>query len=616
MKLFVNTMIFIALLAGILLMLPNPEVSGTNNTEAAAEYDSTTENSLHLTNITLFDGQDWHENSALFIIDGLISDPTSNQSTDQDSLPIIDGKNGFIIPGLIDAHTHTWGTALQEALVFGVTTELDMFSELNFAQQARLSRNLIEKTTQADFYSAGTLITSPGGHGTQFGFAIPTIDDAALAEQFVSERINEGSDYIKIVYHHEDEYYGLTSISKELLTALIKATHKYEKLAVVHISDHQAAVDAVEAGADGLVHTFGDQLIDEDLLFAMKQRGVFIIPTLSVIASMAQSSHSVELGADENLSQMLSDSSKNGLKPFSNLTAHPATLATAIENTRLMHDYGIVVLAGSDAPNPGTAHGISMHGELELLNQAGLSPTAALKAAGSLAAKQFPIGQRGVLTVGAKADFIWLTADPRTDIKHTRKIEGVWKNGYLVEAKKSSQPSQSHSLTLPDAGLLSDFSAAALKSSMGTDFIHTSDQMMQGNSTAAVSWTDSGCHGGGLLVEGEIKAGFPYAWSGAFLPFSKNMEKALNLESAHSIDFNVSGHPGSYQLMVFTLNNMQPVQLPFEITDQCLPVSFNISAHPVVDWNNVTGLAWVADRSRLKPALASFAFKLDNIVIK
>ena len=94
------------------------------------------------------------------------------------------------------------------------------------------------------------------------------------------------------------------------------------------------------------------------------------------------------------------------------------------------------------------------------------------------------------------------------------------------------------------------------------------------------------------------------------------MDQVLDLQSMQSIDFTVSGTPGTYQMMVFTLNTMQPVQLPFAITEQCQVRSFVLSEHPEVDWKIVTGLAWVADRSRLQPGLASFAFNLDNVVIQ
>jgi hypothetical protein len=51
-----------------------------------------------------------------------------------------------------------------------------------------------------DLFSAGTLVTPPGGHGTEYGFPIPTITAADQADAFVAARVAEGSDYIKIVY--------------------------------------------------------------------------------------------------------------------------------------------------------------------------------------------------------------------------------------------------------------------------------------------------------------------------------------------------------------------------------------------------------------------------------
>lgn len=613
MKFLIYSLVFVAILTGFIFLLPTPAVENPHN---KTTIDSTTDNTFVLTNVTVFDGQTWHQDSQLVINNGRIStDAVSN-----DKLPRIDGGQGFVIPGLIDAHTHTWGNALQQALQFGVTTEIDMFTALSFAQQAKLTRDSEAKTNQADFFSAGTLVTSPGGHGNQYGFPIPTINSVDEADEFVQARIDEGSDFIKIVYNHEPDYHGLTTISKQTLAAVIKASHARQKLAVVHISNHQSAVDAVTAGADGLVHTFGDRIISDELLTAMREKQVFVIPTLSVIASMAQSDHSAALSVDKNLTRKLSTSMlaeiKNGLKPFHGLPSRPDLLATAIENTRIMHEHGIIILAGSDAPNPGTAHGISLHGELELLQQAGLSPTEVLQAAGYLTAQAFPIGRRGDLSPGAKADFIVLSADPREHIKNTRTIVSIWKNGYPITSEDTTNTDSIEPIDEQPNTLISHFNQDSLKSFFDSDYKVTSDQMMQGNSTAAVSWTPNACDGGGIAVKGHIKNGFNYPWSGVFLPFSANMNKARSLTDYQAIEFEAAGDVGVYQLMVFTVNNMQPVQIPFKITEQCRLVAVTMSDHPSVNWDAVTGLAWVADGSRLKPELASFAFSLDNVVIR
>jgi hypothetical protein len=133
----------------------------------------------------------------------------------------IPGDGKTLLPGLIDAHTHAYGDALERALVFGVTTELDMFTDYRFAaamrkeqqnaatpnkeQQNAASLNKEPQSAdgalrRADLFSAGTLITAPKGHGTEYNLQIPTLESAADAPRFVDARLAEGSDYIKIVY--------------------------------------------------------------------------------------------------------------------------------------------------------------------------------------------------------------------------------------------------------------------------------------------------------------------------------------------------------------------------------------------------------------------------------
>jgi imidazolonepropionase-like amidohydrolase len=109
----------------------------------------------------------------------------------------VDGKGKTLLPGLIDSHTHTWGDTPRTALMFGVTTELDMFTEVGLARQLRAEQAAGKATARADLYSAGTLVTAPKGHGTEYGMQIPTITLPDSAQAFVDARIAEGSDYIK-----------------------------------------------------------------------------------------------------------------------------------------------------------------------------------------------------------------------------------------------------------------------------------------------------------------------------------------------------------------------------------------------------------------------------------
>src|SRR5690349_9278359 len=108
---------------------------------------------------------------------------------------VIDGAGKTLLPGLIDAHVHIHSKeALQQALLFGVTTEFDMM----MPPQLELRLKSIMDDSMTSFLSAGNPVTVPGGHGSEYGRAIPTLTKPSEAQDFVDARLREGSDYIKI----------------------------------------------------------------------------------------------------------------------------------------------------------------------------------------------------------------------------------------------------------------------------------------------------------------------------------------------------------------------------------------------------------------------------------
>ena len=92
----------------------------------------------------------------------------------------------------------------------------------------------------------------------------------------------------------------------------------------------------------------------------------------------------------------------------------------------------VPILAGTDAPVPGTTYGASLHGELALLVRSGLSPVQALAAATSVPAQVFGLKDRGRIRSGMRADLVLVEGDPTRDIRATRKIVAVWKRGIRV----------------------------------------------------------------------------------------------------------------------------------------------------------------------------------------
>jgi cytosine/adenosine deaminase-related metal-dependent hydrolase len=79
---------------------------------------------------------------------------------------VVDAPGGTLLPGLIDAHTHVLRvTELAQALVFGVTTELDMFCVPDLLGPLRAAA--ARRDDIAEIRSAGIGATAPGGHPTQ-----------------------------------------------------------------------------------------------------------------------------------------------------------------------------------------------------------------------------------------------------------------------------------------------------------------------------------------------------------------------------------------------------------------------------------------------------------------
>jgi imidazolonepropionase-like amidohydrolase len=386
--------------------------------------------SFAVRNVRVFDGETARAGQTVLVRDGRIAAVGSDVTIPPDLL-VVDGADRTLLPGFIDAHTHSYGTALGDALRYGVTTSLDMFSTPTVVRDHAAQRDLMARTTNADLYTATYLATSPMGHGTQFGIEVPTVDDVASVPAWVDARIAEGADYIKIVYEP-----GIPQVFASLdlprVRALVEAAHARNKLAVAHISRLRPAKEALEAGVDGLVHTFADRNADDEFIALAKQRSAFVVPTLTVIAGIVGPAESQRFAADPRIAARLSGAQRSTLIGDWPPRISQYNLDHALDSVSKLHAAGIEILAGTDAPNPGTAHGASMHHELELLVRAGLQPREALAAATSLPAKHFRLADRGRIAVGLRADLLLVRGDPTQDITLTRNLERVWKNGYAV----------------------------------------------------------------------------------------------------------------------------------------------------------------------------------------
>ena len=554
-------------------------------------------------NARVFDGERILDRADVLIEDGLIAGVAS-ELAQPDGAERIDGEGATLIPGLIDSHTHSWGPAQADALRFGVTTELDMFTDPAFAATMRPARaNPQAPALGADLWSAGMLATVEGGHGTQFGVAVDTLSGPEEADAWVAARVAEGSDYIKIVYTPEQLHGYMPSLDRETMAALVAAAHAHDRLAVVHVGTVREASDALAAGADGLAHVFTDMPADAGLYAAIADAGMFVVPTLSVLSGCDHGS-GTELADDARLSPYLSTAQAASLR--ASFPYGEPDCETVRANVRALHAAGVAILAGADAPNPGTAHGVSLHGELTMLVDAGLSPSQALAAATSVPADAFAIADRGRIAPGLRADLVLVDGDPATDIGATRSIRAIWKNGQAVARQVMTGTEPDNTL---ETAVLADFEAG-LETPFGTAWSGSTDRMAGGNSDVSLS-LGNGPQGQALVIAGEIRDGFPWPWAGAAMPFSTDWSASRDLSGYDRLVFQVRGTPGRYRVMMFdTSPSRRPFEVQFEAGEDWHTVSLPI-ADFAGDTAHVTAILVSGG-----PATGTFELAIDGVRVE
>ncbi len=394
-----------------------------------------------IANVRVFDGEKVIPRANVTVEGGRIL-AVSEGSAIPSGTPVVDGHSKTLIPGLIDAHVHVFPGAAADALRFGVTTELDMFDPGTDLAAWRKKRETLAPTNEADVWAAGIGVTVKGGaplsgipepYRSQF----PVLASAADAQAFVDARVHEGSDYIKVFIENRSEYDSggsLPTLSPEEVCAVIAAAHKDNRLAVTHTQAQWAAREAINCGTDGLAHMIPDSVVGADFLQLAKSHHVFVETTDDVWAAASGKDLAQKLAADPRVAPYLSDSQKSSLLA-KDKTIHPAFFPAVLANTRALHDAGVPVLAGTDSPNPGTAHGVSLHEELQILVDAGFSPIAALEAATKLPADTFHIPERGRIAPGYRADLVLIDGDPTRNISDTLSIDRIWMNGQAVDRK-------------------------------------------------------------------------------------------------------------------------------------------------------------------------------------
>lgn len=570
--------------------------------------------------VRVFDGSAAHEHRSVLLRDGVIVDADFHGAAPAGAR-VVAGAGRTLLPGLIDAHVHAF-QHLDLPLMFGVTTQVDMFTAVPTMQEVTKAMAEGRNVGRADLFSAGTLVTAPGGHGTEFPIAIPTLQNGGDAQAFVDARIKEGSHFIKIVMEDGFGTQHFQSLDAATVKAVIDAAHRRGKIAVVHISTLANARAALEAGADGLAHLFpGTRISQQDadsLAQLAKARHAFVIPTFSVWESMAGIKPRDVLD-DPAMAGLLDKEERTMLETGYSAVPNPALLNAPKTVTAALRRAGVPILAGTDAGNAGTQYGISLHHELADLVDAGLSPGEALAAATSAPAAIFKLGKRGRIAAGYKADLVLVDGDPLRDVNATRRIVEVWKDGESVNPLRDRQREhvaqetarKAQPLALPAGGRISLLKDGKLDSPFGMGWMESSDRMAGGNSNVKLDvrpWPETaGADGAAVAIQAQVKAGFVYPWAGvAFMPGAAM--QGVDLSAAKMLRFRVRGDGGKYQASMASDGMRIPRTVSFDAGAQWQEVAIPFSAFAGVDPATVSMIGFSAG-----PQPGDYRFEIADV---
>jgi imidazolonepropionase-like amidohydrolase len=400
------------------------------------------------------------ENMFVTIRGGKIVGITKDGSDAPSSARVIDYSGKTIMPGLINAHGHlalvcgTQNSATcytKEHLVdelrqyerYGVTSMLSLGVNRDLIYEVRTEQRA-GKLDGATAYSADRGIGVPDAapplpHAPDQLYTPKTPEEARADVDAMASR---HADFVKIWV---DNLHGTKpSMDPAIYRAVIEEAHKRGLRVAAHVYYLADAKALVADGINVLAHSVRDQAVDAELLAAMKEKGVYYIPTLTVdSSSFAFAEHSEWKNnpflraavSPELLEDLTGPAALQKEEHDPSLAQHKRDFANDQKNLKLAYDAGVKVGFGTDSGAiPSRIPGFAEHQELAMMVDSGLTPTEAIECATKTNAELLGIEQTtGTLTVGKNADLIVLDGNPLDDIHNTRKIVAIWHGGREVQ---------------------------------------------------------------------------------------------------------------------------------------------------------------------------------------
>ena len=354
---------------------------------------------------------------------------------------IVDVTGKFLLPGLWDMHAHLYQAEFGPTyLAAGITTVRDVGNDIEFGtalrDAAKEKRGLGPRMLLAGYIDGKN-------EGHTFEVQVETPEEARRAVQRYKDA---GYEQIKI----------RNNVKLETLKVICAEAHRLGMTVTGHVPDGMNALQAVEAGMDGLSHlnyvetgffpnrprnnppvtiNLNARNVTNALKF-FKEHGTVIDPTDAVLELLLRPMNVPIESFEPGVIRVPAE-----LKVQINKKGESADLAEGLRMvvdvllkiTGALHRAGVPIVAGSDVGVPGH----TLHRELELYVKAGLTPLEAIQAATTVPARVMKLdAEVGTIEVGKRADLIMVDANPLDNISNIRKLRFVVTQGRLFDCAR------------------------------------------------------------------------------------------------------------------------------------------------------------------------------------
>ncbi|MBF7059178.1 amidohydrolase family protein [Weissella confusa] len=342
---------------------------------------------------------------------------------------MVDVQGKYLVPGLINAHTHIVMAAdgreragqdvtldtlvalqnLQDAIASGVTTIRDAGSTDNI--DLKLATKIRQQRLQLpDIIGSGAALTMTGGHGSKIGMEVDGVDEVRKAARW---NLKHGAQTIKLMatggVSLDGEQPTDEQLSVEELTAAVLEAHHKGKPAMAHAQGTQGIKNAILAGVDSVEHAV---YLDDETIQMLLDTNTAIVPTMAAPWQMLQHKDDIPAYMYDKASALWE--------------AHQQSIRDAAAA-------GVNVVMGTDA---GTSYNDFKSGpgvEIRLLASVRMTPEQVLLASTIRGAELLGIAERvGELVPGKDADMLILDRDPLQDLAVLTDAPRVIKRGQAV----------------------------------------------------------------------------------------------------------------------------------------------------------------------------------------